>query len=158
MLYRRSYQGKYGDPEGARTCDPLLVRQMLSQLSYAPPPYRVPARHGIYNTRTAAICQGVFCIFLPFFFRPGCPASSGEMPPASALPAGTHSVSDKNAMRPRSQFAFIVSWSPPWLTSSHCCAHQKNVHSSPALHIGFSVWMVSRRHLFVLWGGLVWHV
>ena len=29
-----------GGNNRARTCDPLLVRQMLSQLSYAPPPYR----------------------------------------------------------------------------------------------------------------------
>ena len=29
-----------GDRNGARTCDPLLVRQMLSQLSYAPVSYR----------------------------------------------------------------------------------------------------------------------
>ena len=27
----------YGGPNRARTCDPLLVRQMLSQLSYEPP-------------------------------------------------------------------------------------------------------------------------
>ena len=28
----------FGGNNRARTCDPLLVRQMLSQLSYAPPP------------------------------------------------------------------------------------------------------------------------
>ena len=35
-LYQLSYYRKIGDPDGARTYDPLLVRQMLSQLSYAP--------------------------------------------------------------------------------------------------------------------------
>ena len=31
-----NYRTKYGGNNRARTCDPLLVRQMLSQLSYAP--------------------------------------------------------------------------------------------------------------------------
>ena len=31
-----NYQAAYGGNNRARTCDPLLVRQMLSQLSYAP--------------------------------------------------------------------------------------------------------------------------
>ena len=41
---RRSNQLNYravnGGNNRARTCDPLLVRQMLSQLSYAPQPMR----------------------------------------------------------------------------------------------------------------------
>ena len=32
-----SYRAIHGGNNRARTCDPLLVRQMLSQLSYAPP-------------------------------------------------------------------------------------------------------------------------
>ena len=31
-----NYQAAYGGNNRARTCDPLLVRQVLSQLSYAP--------------------------------------------------------------------------------------------------------------------------
>ena len=31
-----NYRAIYGGNNRARTCDPLLVRQMLSQLSYAP--------------------------------------------------------------------------------------------------------------------------
>ena len=31
-----SYRAIFGGNNRARTCDPLLVRQMLSQLSYAP--------------------------------------------------------------------------------------------------------------------------
>ena len=31
-----NYRAKFGGNNRARTCDPLLVRQMLSQLSYAP--------------------------------------------------------------------------------------------------------------------------
>ena len=33
-----NYRTIYGGNNRARTCDPLLVRQMLSQLSYAPSP------------------------------------------------------------------------------------------------------------------------
>ena len=32
-----NYRATFGGNNRARTCDPLLVRQMLSQLSYAPP-------------------------------------------------------------------------------------------------------------------------
>ena len=35
-----NYRANNGGNNRARTCDPLLVRQMLSQLSYAPPPNR----------------------------------------------------------------------------------------------------------------------
>ena len=35
-LFPPFYYGKYGGDNRARTYDPLLVRQMLSQLSYAP--------------------------------------------------------------------------------------------------------------------------
>ena len=31
-----NYRANFGGNNRARTCDPLLVRQMLSQLSYAP--------------------------------------------------------------------------------------------------------------------------
>ena len=41
LLYQLShtsilFKKYFGDLEGARTCDPLLVRQVLSQLSYGP--------------------------------------------------------------------------------------------------------------------------
>ena len=39
----------------ARTCDPLLVRQMLSQLSYAP--VFVAFGDAVYNTSIGRICQ-----------------------------------------------------------------------------------------------------
>ena len=35
QLYYRA--NRFGGNNRARTCDPLLVRQVLSQLSYAPP-------------------------------------------------------------------------------------------------------------------------
>ena len=34
-----NYQAAYGGTNRARTCDPLLVRQVLSQLSYGPENY-----------------------------------------------------------------------------------------------------------------------
>ena len=37
QLYYRAIRN--GGNNRARTCDPLLVRQVLSQLSYAPPPH-----------------------------------------------------------------------------------------------------------------------
>ena len=37
-----NYQAANGGSYRARTCDPLLVRQMLSQLSYAPPTLLLP--------------------------------------------------------------------------------------------------------------------
>ena len=42
-----SYLAIIGGNNRARTCDPLLVRQMLSQLSYAPQPYRTLRRRVI---------------------------------------------------------------------------------------------------------------
>ena len=38
-----NYQAAYGGNNRARTCDPLLVRQVLSQLSYAPTGFPAPA-------------------------------------------------------------------------------------------------------------------
>ena len=62
----------------ARTCDPLLVRQMLSQLSYAPTfaafCCRFPRTHHRgdkrYNTLYRAFCQYLFSKKFRFFPRP----------------------------------------------------------------------------------------
>ena len=62
----------------ARTCDPLLVRQMLSQLSYAPTfaafCCRFPRAHHRgdkrYNTLYRAFCQYLFSKKFRFFPRP----------------------------------------------------------------------------------------
>ena len=51
LLYHLSYRG-INDQEGARTCDPLLVRQMLSQLSYAPSHHLPRRRIVLYTTRS----------------------------------------------------------------------------------------------------------
>ena len=55
----------YGGNNRARTCDLLLVRQMLSQLSYAPfcSPPRVSLNDGVHYTRKPPICQAIFAIF-----------------------------------------------------------------------------------------------
>ena len=61
----------------ARTCDPLLVRQMLSQLSYAPTfaafCCRFPRAHHRgdkrYNTLYRAFCQYLFSKKFRFFPR-----------------------------------------------------------------------------------------
>lgn len=41
LNYRATFGTRFGGNNRARTCDPLLVRQVLSQLSYAPvvPPF-----------------------------------------------------------------------------------------------------------------------
>ena len=64
-----SYRAKYrGGNNRARTCDPLLVRQMLSQLSYAPllrhQSRLTETRRGLprrrYNTLLSSFCQPLF--------------------------------------------------------------------------------------------------
>ena len=61
-----SYRAIFGGNNRARTCDPLLVRQMLSQLSYAPA-YRersagtsLPRKRLCYNISLNIVCQGNF--------------------------------------------------------------------------------------------------
>ena len=56
----------------ARTCDPLLVRQMLSQLSYAPTMTALACQWQLtgdkqYNTTTEPICQHFFSKNFKFF-------------------------------------------------------------------------------------------
>ena len=46
-----------GGNNRARTCDPLLVRQVLSQLSYAPAPAHARLT---YNTTSGRVCQDIF--------------------------------------------------------------------------------------------------
>ena len=48
----------YGGNKRARTSDPLLVRQMLSQLSYAPDLARRPAGEGYYSIRADHLSSG----------------------------------------------------------------------------------------------------
>ena len=55
-----------GGNNRARTCDPLLVRQMLSQLSYAP----MGQRQLSYNNMVLLFCQHLFSSFLNSFFIP----------------------------------------------------------------------------------------
>ena len=81
LNYRATFY-EIGGNNRARTCDPLLVRQMLSQLSYAPESSLDRADRGdeIYNTRSLFICQRfssiffkkhfVFVFFLVIFGKP----------------------------------------------------------------------------------------
>ena len=50
-----NYRASFGGNNRARTCDPLLVRQMLSQLSYAP-----PRRTVIYSAFIIIVLFGAF--------------------------------------------------------------------------------------------------
>ena len=54
-----NYRTMFGGNNRARTCDPLLVRQMLSQLSYAPILFHMPLYRGDmrYNTTIRGVCQ-----------------------------------------------------------------------------------------------------
>ena len=56
----------YGGNNRARTCDLLLVRQMLSQLSYAPVRAFGVAHLSdvVHYTQIEAVCQALFSIFL----------------------------------------------------------------------------------------------
>ena len=64
LNYRATYE--IGGNNRARTCDPLLVRQMLSQLSYAPELVSaasldcIERGDEIYNTRWPRFCQLFF--------------------------------------------------------------------------------------------------
>ena len=61
-----SYRAIFGGNNRARTCDPLLVRQMLSQLSYAP----VPVRRRVKNRLSASdlIILSYSKLFVKIFF------------------------------------------------------------------------------------------
>ena len=48
-----NYRAIHGGNNRARTCDPLLVRQMLSQLSYAPK----HVKRKDYYSETTCFCQ-----------------------------------------------------------------------------------------------------
>ena len=68
---RLHHRAKYGGNNRARTCDPMLVRHVLSQLSYAPLPYRISAEHlsdGFYYTQMPPVCQGLFLLFFKKVF------------------------------------------------------------------------------------------
>ncbi len=62
-----NYQAAFGGNNRARTCDPLLVRQVLSQLSYAPKRLLTSVISGDrhYNTRNRPVCQYLFQNFFP---------------------------------------------------------------------------------------------
>ena len=67
---RLHHRAKYGGNNRARTCDLLLVRQMLSQLSYAPKHRRISATWFIIHTDHIFVkgffrfFQGIFLLFL----------------------------------------------------------------------------------------------
>ena len=63
----------FGGNNRARTCDPLLVRQMLSQLSYAPTHIRRTC-DVLYNTISQLKSQYFFETFLNFFIWLFAPA------------------------------------------------------------------------------------
>ena len=49
----------------------MLVRHVLSQLSYAPEPFRLSAKHlsdGFHYTQTGTFCQGFFYFFYKIIF------------------------------------------------------------------------------------------
>ena len=66
---RLHHRAKFGGNNRARTCDLLLVRQMLSQLSYAPVTAScAPHLSDVdYYTHKGVICQALFLIFLQEF-------------------------------------------------------------------------------------------
>ena len=68
---RLHHRAKYGGGNNrARTCDLLLVRQMLSQLSYAPElAFGVAHLSDVaYYTQYPPFCQAFFLIFFVLFF------------------------------------------------------------------------------------------
>ena len=63
---RLHHRARYGGNNRARTCDLLLVRQMLSQLSYAPEfgrRFRLVISDKTYYTGKPTFCQANFAFF-----------------------------------------------------------------------------------------------
>ena len=61
---RLHHRAKYGGNNRARTCDLLLVRQMLSQLSYAPVfAWVAHLSDVVHYTHETPFCQALFSIF-----------------------------------------------------------------------------------------------
>ena len=62
---RLYYRAKFGGNNRARTCDPMLVRHVLSQLSYAPKLCRegLHLSDGFYYTHGSPFCQALFSVF-----------------------------------------------------------------------------------------------
>ena len=53
VLLQLAFRLAAGGDEQNRTVDPLLARQVLSQLSYAPVAFCVPGNGGLKRTRTS---------------------------------------------------------------------------------------------------------
>ena len=89
LLYQLSYRGvcnsKTGGNNRARTCDPLLVRQVLSRLSYA------PVSQLAHYTRRQKNCQGIFGNFFGkcTFSGRQCRPELGQSAAASAFSASS---------------------------------------------------------------------
>ena len=120
LLYRLSYRGEWrpgwgsnprplawqasvltnwttrphGGNNRARTCDPLLVRQMLSQLSYAPTFLPPLSRRLVYYTLLIWFCQYFFKTFFSFF--------------QASLFAFRQVVSELPSRSPRRMLAYII--------------------------------------------------
>ena len=63
----------YGGNNRARTCDLLLVRQMLSQLSYAPKPRRLCVSHISDEARTRYLHLGKVALYRMSYARISVP-------------------------------------------------------------------------------------
>ena len=66
---RLHHRAVFGGNNRARTCDPLLVRQVLSQLSYAPVSlFAVRRTDNVKDYTTSLfVCQYLFSTFFIFF-------------------------------------------------------------------------------------------
>ena len=74
---RLHHRAIFGGNNRARTCDLLLVRQMLSQLSYAPI-FASGFAHlsdVVYYTQVGLVCQALFSIF---YFELFCDIMAGD--------------------------------------------------------------------------------
>ena len=77
---RLHHRAKYGGNNRARTCDPMLVRHVLSQLSYAPIPFRSGSSNLSdvdYYTQNMVLCQELLLLFLQKYFTLKTPKISG---------------------------------------------------------------------------------
>ena len=135
LLYQLSYRGvcnsKTGGNNRARTCDPLLVRQVLSQLSYA------PVSQLAHYTRRQKNCQGIFgnffgkCTFSGRQRRP----EHGQSVAASAFSASSSVCSSagvKTYSASQNWQCTCVSLPSAIMSCSSCTPHWRSACSTRA--------------------------
>ena len=125
------WQGGAGGNNRARTCDPLLVRQVLSRLSYA------PVSQLAHYTRRQKNCQGIFGNFFGkcTFSGRRCRPEHGQFIAASAFSASSSVCSSagvKTYSASQNWQCTCVSLPSAIMSCSSCTPHWRSACSTRA--------------------------